>query len=94
MSDEHKTGREDDPPATRSHPTSAYVGVATEPTVPSEDGMEPSLQEAIHKAAALAAADTAAGNLDKLFDVRIQIVVKNPHIKEVRATITRSDTYT
>lgn len=71
----------------RAHEAKAYVGVATSH---SEDA-EPKLEDAIHNAAELAAGERE--NLGKLFDVvRIQIVLSNPHIKEVRATITQSGT--
>jgi len=73
---------------TESHETTAYVGVA----VAEGEDAEPSLQDAIDKAAHLAYHDTSADNVGKLFDVvRIQLVLSNPHIKELRATISASD---
>ena len=70
------------------HETKAYVGVATA----ENEGEEPKLQDAIDSAAYLALDDKSVNNAGKLFDVvRIQIVLSNPHIKELRATIAASD---
>jgi hypothetical protein len=74
----------------RSHHIKSYVGVST----PTEDRDEPDVQEAVHHAAELALEDTEVDNRGKLFDIRLQLVLSNPHIKEVRATITQSDTTT
>jgi hypothetical protein len=66
------------------------VGIA----VPADEQSEPDVQQAIHNAAELALDDTEVDNRGAVFDVRVQIQLSNPHIKEVRATITRSDTET
>ena len=70
----------------RDHHGVAYVGVSTEV----DDG-KPSLEIAFERATLLAAEDE--GNHGKLFDlVRVQAVLSNPHVKEVRASIVQSDT--
>jgi len=76
------------PEEPRSHQIRSYVGVSTA----SSESEEPDVQEAIHNAAELALEDRETDNRGKLFDVRLQLVLSNPHIKEVRATITQSDT--
>lgn len=72
----------------KSHHIRSYVGVSTA----TSERAEPDVQEAIHNAAELALEDGETDNRGKLFDVRLQLVLSNPHIKEVRATITQSDT--
>ena len=72
----------------RSHHIKSYVGVST----PTDATGEPDVHEAIHRAAELALDDSEVDNRGKLFDIRLQLVLSNPHIKEVRATITQSDT--
>lgn len=72
----------------RDHHSVVYVGVSTE----AEDE-KPTLEVALERATLLAAAEE--DNRGKLFDlVRVQMELSNPHVKELRASIVRSDTGT